>query len=142
MKKVGFIVLGAGSRGSAYSKYALANPDKMEIVGVAEPAEARRIGFQEQYSIPEENVVADWRPLMERPKFADAVIIATQDQIIPRALETVAPAFRIAPRLSRQRITSRYLQQRNPAETEPLLIRMNSKKDLLTRRYDDGNHSI
>ena len=81
MKKVSFIVLGAGSRGETYSKYALEVPDKMEIVGVAEPVEARRNYFKETYNIPEENVVNDWRELLERPKMADAVIISTQDRM-------------------------------------------------------------
>ena len=81
MKKVSFIVLGAGNRGHAYSKYAEKNPDKMEIVGVADPVEARRLSFKEKFNIPEENVVCDWKELLERPKMADAVMITTQDQM-------------------------------------------------------------
>ena len=81
MKKVSFIVLGCGSRGTAYSRYALDNPDKMEIVGVADPVEGRRNEFKTQFNVPEENVVTDWRELLERPKMADAVMIATQDQM-------------------------------------------------------------
>ena len=81
MKKVSFIVLGAGSRGYTYARYALSNPDKMEVVGVAEPVDARRNGFREWFSIPDENIATDWRPLMERPRFADAVIIATPDRV-------------------------------------------------------------
>ena len=81
MKKVSFIVLGAGSRGNAYSKYANLAPDKMEIVGVADPIVARREHFKRAYNIPEENVATDWKELMERPKFADAVIISTQDRM-------------------------------------------------------------
>ena len=64
MKKVSFIVLGAGSRGNTYSDYALANPDKMEIVGVAEPVDVRRNTFKERHNVPEENVVKDWRELL------------------------------------------------------------------------------
>ncbi len=81
MKKVSFIVLGAGNRGNTYSKYAMTEPDKMEIVGVAEPIEERRTTFAERYNIPKENVVNDWRELMDRPKMADAVMITTQDQM-------------------------------------------------------------
>ena len=81
MKKVSFIVLGAGSRGNTYSDYALKEPDKMEIVGVAEPVEVRRNTFAERHNIPKENVVNDWRELLERPKMADAVIISTQDRM-------------------------------------------------------------
>jgi len=81
MGKVSFIVLGAGARGNRYSSYADTNPEKMEIVGVAEPIESRRVKFKKQYAIREENAVKDWRELLERPKMADAVIISTQDQM-------------------------------------------------------------
>ena len=81
MKKVSFIVLGAGSRGNTYSDYALANPDKMEIVGVAEPVDVRRNTFKERHNVPEENVVKDWRELLDRPKMADAVMITMQDRM-------------------------------------------------------------
>lgn len=81
MKKVSFLILGAGSRGNAYSKWSLENPDKMEIVGIAEPVEARRKAFAERLNVPAENVVNDWRELLERPKMADAVMITTQDQM-------------------------------------------------------------
>ena len=81
MKKVSFIILGCGNRANAYSKYALAEPDKMEVVGIAEPVEARRNAFKERFNIPEENVVNDWRELLERPKMADAVMITTQDRM-------------------------------------------------------------
>ena len=71
MKKVSFIILGCGNRANAYSKYALAEPDKMEIVGIAEPVDSRRNAFK----------VNDWRELLERPKMADAVMITMQDRM-------------------------------------------------------------
>ncbi len=81
MKKVSFIVLGAGSRANAYSRYALSNPDRMEIVGVAEPLAHRRERMKNLYSIPEENCVCDWTELLARPKMADAVMITMQDRM-------------------------------------------------------------
>ena len=42
MKKVTAIVLGYGSRGHGYAKYALKHPEELEIVAVAEPVEAKR----------------------------------------------------------------------------------------------------
>ena len=81
MKKVSFIVLGAGSRGNTYSGYALKEPEKMEIVGVAEPVDARREDFAKRYNLPDENVVCDWRELLSRPKMADVAIISTQDKM-------------------------------------------------------------
>lgn len=81
MKKVDIIVLGAGSRGGTYAKYATIAPDKMQVVAVAEPLEERREAFRRTYSIPQENAVDDWKSLLDRPKFADAVVISTQDRL-------------------------------------------------------------
>lgn len=81
MKKISFIVIGAGNRGAKYSRYAISNPDKMEIVGVAEPVKARRESMRDQFHIPEENCFSDWSEILSRPKMADAAIISTQDQM-------------------------------------------------------------
>ena len=81
MKKVSFIVLGAGQRGNAYAKYAAEHPERMEIVGVAEPIDERRNTFKKKYNVPEENCVLDWTELLNRPKMADCAIISMQDQM-------------------------------------------------------------
>lgn len=81
MKKVSFIVLGAGQRGNAYSKYAASHPERMEIVGVAEPIDERRNTFRDRYNVPEENCALDWKDLLSRPKMADCAIISMQDQM-------------------------------------------------------------
>ena len=80
-RPVEFIVIGAGQRGAgAYAPYALDNPQDVRIVGVAEPRDDRRSEFVLAHGIPEENACSDWRKLLERERFADAVIIATQDR--------------------------------------------------------------
>ena len=81
MKTVKIIVVGAGSRGRAYSNYATQNPDKMQIVGVAEPNDFYRNQMVEKYAISSTNVFCDWRDMALRQKFADAVIISTQDNM-------------------------------------------------------------
>lgn len=43
--KVTVLVVGAGARGEIYSRYALEHPDRMQVVGVAEPREAYRQQF-------------------------------------------------------------------------------------------------
>jgi predicted dehydrogenase len=79
MKKVRLLVVGAGSRGSGYSTFAEAHPDRAEVVGVAEPREFYRKQMIDKYNIPEENAFTDWKDAASKEKFADAVIIATQD---------------------------------------------------------------
>ena len=79
MEPVKVIVAGAGARGMGYSQYALAFPEKMKVVGVAEPREYYRMKMAQMHQIPAENIYIDWQEMAEREKFADAVIIATQD---------------------------------------------------------------
>ena len=82
MEPIKVIVLGAGRRGTdAYAPYALKNPDKLQIVGVADPNEIRRENLRMRYQIPPENCYTGWQACLERPKFADAVFICTQDQM-------------------------------------------------------------
>ena len=79
MKQFSVIVIGAGSRGSAYSKYMGTMPDKYKIVGVAEPVVSKRNRMQREFGIPEENCFPDWRDILDRPKMADIAVIATMD---------------------------------------------------------------
>jgi predicted dehydrogenase len=80
-KPVEIIIVGAGDRGSEYSKYALLHPDKAIIVGVAEPRDFYRQRMAVTHQIPVEKVFADWQTLASQDRLADAVIIATQDAL-------------------------------------------------------------
>jgi predicted dehydrogenase len=73
------LVIGAGGRGMTYALFSKLFPERLRIVGVAEPKEYNRNFMIETYELAPENVVTDWRELAERPKFADAVFICTQD---------------------------------------------------------------
>lgn len=75
------IVLGASGRGKLYGDYSLEHPDDLQIVGIAELVELRRHMYGDKYHVPAENRVATWQELLERPKLADAVIIATPDYL-------------------------------------------------------------
>ncbi len=75
------IVIGAGGRGTTYAMFAKEHPKRLRIVGVAEPRDFYRQRLADEFSIPAENVVTDWRQLAARPRMADSVIIATQDSL-------------------------------------------------------------
>ena len=79
MNPVKIVIIGGGSRGSGYAAYSREHPDQVQVVGVAEPREFYRQRLVEEYGIPRENVFTDWQQAAERERFADAVIIATQD---------------------------------------------------------------
>jgi len=81
MKQVRLIIAGAGDRGTVYSSFAKEHPERANIVGVAEPRNFYRERMVKEHDIPEENVFTDWKDLAKQEKFADAVIIATQDHM-------------------------------------------------------------
>jgi predicted dehydrogenase len=81
MKPVELIIAGAGDRGFVYASYAKTHPKRAQVVGVAEPRDFYREKMVEEYNIPEENVFTDWKGMAKKKKFADAVIISTQDHM-------------------------------------------------------------
>ena len=78
-KPVTFIVIGAGSRGTGYADFAGLHPDRAAVVGVAEPRELARMRLATSHDINPDNIYTDWQQVVQREKFADAVVIATQD---------------------------------------------------------------
>ena len=81
MKKISVIVIGAGNRGDRYAGLMHASPDQYEIVGMADPAEARRNHFRQNYGVPAEHCYTDWQQILAQPKMADVAIIATVDNM-------------------------------------------------------------
>jgi len=75
------IVIGAGNRGNVYAGYALQYPEELKIVGVAEPIGHKNERFAKAHGIPDENRFPSWEYVFNRPKFADAVIITTPDNL-------------------------------------------------------------
>lgn len=80
-KPVTAIVCGAGNRGNVYGGYSLAYPDKLDIVGVAEPIAIRNERYATKHAIEAENRFVTWEDVFKRPKFADAIIITTPDNL-------------------------------------------------------------
>lgn len=75
-------LIGAGNRGGdVYAAYALHHPDEVQFTAVAEPVPARRARFAASHHLPADHVFARWQDLLDRPQLADAVIIATPDNL-------------------------------------------------------------
>lgn len=81
MKQITAVLIGAGNRGRTYTDYARRNPDKLKIIGVAEPVAALRENFAKQHNIPSENIFYSWEDVFAREKFADVAMICTQDRM-------------------------------------------------------------
>lgn len=75
------IVIGAGSRGMTYAGYALEHPDRLDVIAVAEPREAYQQMMKDRHGISDDLIFSDWKDIAARDKFADLVIIATQDRM-------------------------------------------------------------
>jgi predicted dehydrogenase len=75
------ITLGAGNRGNVYGNYSLAYPQKLDIIGVAEPIAIRNERYSQKHKIEDKNRFKTWEDVFKVPKFADAVIITTPDNL-------------------------------------------------------------
>ena len=76
------LLFGAGNRGmSVYGHYALAHPDQVRFVAVAEPNPVRREQFARDHGIPAEYQFASWQEALQGGKMASAVLNATQDEM-------------------------------------------------------------
>ena len=79
MKQVSVIILGCGGRGMGYAQFAKEFPERMKIVAVADPRDFYRNKIGDEHNVPEEFRFRTWEDAVSRPKFADAVLICTQD---------------------------------------------------------------
>ena len=85
------VIVGAGHRAFVYSKLALTDPDKLKIVGVADPDKIRQKKAMEMFGFPKENCFDSALELSRVPKFADAVINGTMDE---QHVETSIPLLK------------------------------------------------
>lgn len=75
------ILVGAGNRGNIYADYAIKNPGELKIVGVADPNPERRNKVKIKYNINPDYCFSSWEDIFLKEKFADAIIIATPDNL-------------------------------------------------------------
>jgi predicted dehydrogenase len=80
-KPVTAITIGAGNRGNVYGGFASQYADQLDIIGVAEPIAIRNERYAKKHNIVAENRFKTWEDVFKKPKFADAVIISTPDNL-------------------------------------------------------------
>jgi predicted dehydrogenase len=90
-------LIGAGHRGRfAYGGQALAHPERLRILAVAEPDAARRTAIAREHGLGADALFADWRELLARPQLAEAAIIATSDTLhVTPALAALARGYHL-----------------------------------------------
>ena len=81
MKKLTAIVVGYGSRGSAYASFAMKNPDQLQIVAVADPNPIRQQTAMQRHGLTEEKIYNSWEDIVQLPRMADFAIVGTQDNM-------------------------------------------------------------
>ncbi|MBN1153683.1 Gfo/Idh/MocA family oxidoreductase, partial [candidate division KSB1 bacterium] len=64
-----------------FGRFALKYPHLMKITAIAEPDIQKRNVFIQQHQLKKEQTFETWQDLLDKPKMADALINATQDQI-------------------------------------------------------------
>ncbi|MCI8554791.1 MAG: Gfo/Idh/MocA family oxidoreductase [Clostridiales bacterium] len=74
-------IAGTGSRGGGtYAPYQKKFPDRMKIVALADPDTARVSLLAKEYGVPAERCFSSAEALLEQPKLADVLVLATQDR--------------------------------------------------------------
>ncbi len=73
------VIIGAGHRALTYASFAETHPDKLRIVGMADPIDLRRKQTSERFEIPLDRCYRSSEQLAGEPKFADCAINGTMD---------------------------------------------------------------
>lgn len=82
MAAIDAIIVGAGSRGLAYGRFANEFPSELNIVGLAEPDLIRRDRFLSEHELAPDMIFPDWQSLLESGRQrAPAIINCTMDRI-------------------------------------------------------------
>lgn len=80
-KQVTAAIVGLGSRGKdVYAPMSRLFPEKLKITAVADPDPSRVMQMREEYRIEEDRCFGSAEEMLEQPRLADVMIIATQDR--------------------------------------------------------------
>ena len=93
-KQITVVLLGAGNRADVYASVSLESPEKLKVVGIVDPDPIRRELMRKKYGVSEENCFENVYDFVKIPKFADAVINATMDELhIPTAIPVLRAGY-------------------------------------------------
>jgi len=94
-KPIEAVLVGAGDRGyDVMGRRALAHPDDLRFVAVAEPIPARLARFASAHAIPPERQYTGWKPMLAKGQMADAMVCATlDDQHVGPTLAALAAGY-------------------------------------------------
>ena len=71
----------SAARGGNYIRIAEKYPDRVRIAAIAEPRDYYRNTLGDRYQVPPDRRFCSWEEAAQLPKFAEAVIIATPDDL-------------------------------------------------------------
>lgn len=74
-------VMGAGSRGGTYARYAERYPEAMKVVAVCDINPERRKATGDKYGVAENRRYGDWHEMIAAGRVADAMVIALPDNL-------------------------------------------------------------
>lgn len=95
-KQITAVIVGAGNRANIYASVSFEFPEKLKIVGIAEPDPKRRKFMQERFQVPDENCFESVEALCERERFADVVINGTMDKYhVETAIPTIEKGYHL-----------------------------------------------
>lgn len=81
MKKLTIALAGGGGRGHGYTNIALENPDKYQVVAIAEPVKEKREYLKKLHNISDDMAFESWEEMFAKEKLADIAMICTQDKM-------------------------------------------------------------
>lgn len=95
-KTVTAVIVGAGHRSLCYAEYAVKHPERLKIVGIAEPDDFRRNQVAKKFDIASEFCFSSAEKLADQSAFADVAINGTMDKDhVPTSLALLKVGYHI-----------------------------------------------
>ena len=80
-RQITVVIIGAGSRGNTYARFFGKYPNAVKVVGVSDILEHRCRKLSDTHGVSAEHRFGDWSEVFKIPKFADAVVVSTPDDV-------------------------------------------------------------